>query len=92
MTIDKPPIEEMRETAVLIRRLYEISIAYESGFQAQIEDLLRLGCEVFGPDIGILSRVVGEEFAIRAVVGPEELGIKIGQAAILIDENHFGIN
>ena len=48
----------------LIRALYEITSDYGRGFENQVERILRLGCERFGLEIGILSRVIGDRYEI----------------------------
>ncbi len=50
-----------------LRRLNELTIGAEE-FDRTIERLLSLGCDHFGLDTGILSRVDGDDYAVEAVV------------------------
>jgi hypothetical protein len=50
-------MNKMTDSEKIIRTLYEITTAYEQGFDHQVSQLLKLGCERFQLDIGILAKV-----------------------------------
>jgi hypothetical protein len=60
---------------LVIQRLYDITSDYDAGFSEQVKSLLRMGCERFRLDIGIVSAIVGDHYE---VVAPEEVGIAVG--------------
>jgi len=68
-----PPAGSAEE---LIRALYEITSDYGRGFENQVERILRLGCERFGLEIGILSRVIGDRYEILRVVAPADFTLE----------------
>ena len=59
------------ESELVIRRLYEITSHYDAGFDVQLRELLSMGCERFGLDIGILSRVSGDSYEVVQAVAPD---------------------
>jgi len=60
----------------VIRKLYEITSAYGEGFERQALRILQLGCEHFGLEIGMLSRVTGERLEVLHVVAPERAAVR----------------
>ncbi|GAB6260305.1 sensor domain-containing diguanylate cyclase [Photobacterium sp. R1] len=66
------------ESENVIRRLHEITQAYDKGFDYQIEMLLRLGLERFNLDIGILARIEGDTYYIENCVCPDHMPLKRG--------------
>ncbi len=71
------------ESEFVIQRLYEITSQYEAGFDAQLKALLALGCERFGLDIGILSKVSGDRYQIIQAVAPHGVALVPGDAFTL---------
>lgn len=49
---------------MVIRRLYEITSRYADGLDCQVTELLRLGCDRFDLDYGIVSRVHGNRYEV----------------------------
>ncbi len=55
----------------VMRRLFEISTEHEQGFPAQVQAMLKLGCEHFDLKIGILSRINGDVFELDHLRSPQ---------------------
>jgi GAF domain-containing protein len=62
----------------VIRRLYEITNSYDLGFEAQIEQLLKMGLERFNLDIGILSKINDKKYEVKYCVVPDEVELSSG--------------
>ncbi|GLQ75584.1 sensor domain-containing diguanylate cyclase [Vibrio penaeicida] len=62
----------------VIRRLYQITNSFSKGIDVQIQELLQLGCERFQLDIGILSRIRGENYTIVNVYCPSSIELNPG--------------
>lgn len=54
-----------------LTRLYEITSRQNASFQAKVHELLSLGTELFGLEMGIVSRIEDENYHVEHVVGPE---------------------
>ena len=63
----------MTENEKVIRRLYQITSNHESGFPEQVRELLSMGCERFGLDIGILSHINGDRYRVVHQVSPDDV-------------------
>jgi len=70
---------------LLIRRIYQITNAYEQGFDYQIQELLKLGLERFNLDIAILSNIESDKYTVKHCVTPEGVDLNPG------DEFDFGV-
>jgi len=68
----------MSESEKLIRRLYSITTDVENGFTSQVTQLLKLGCERFNLDIGILSNIKSDKYIVMHRVCPPEVGLEVG--------------
>lgn len=68
----------MSESEKLIRRLYAITTDVENGFVFQVTQLLKLGCERFNLDIGILSNIKDDKYTVIHKVCPPEVGLEEG--------------
>lgn len=64
---------EITENEKVIRRLYEITSRHDQGFDHQVRELLHLGCERFGLDIGILANITGNRYRIVHQVSPDDI-------------------
>jgi diguanylate cyclase (GGDEF)-like protein len=64
---------EMTENEKVIRKLYQITSNHENGFADQIRDLLIMGCERFGVEIGILSHIVDNTYRVVYQVSPDSV-------------------
>ena len=71
------------ESEQVIRRLSQITNAYDDGFEEQIKALLTMGLERFNLDIGILSRIEEDRYIIEQCVCPAEVPLKPGDAFTL---------
>nr|WP_087021820.1 sensor domain-containing diguanylate cyclase [Thaumasiovibrio subtropicus] len=66
------------ESERVIRRLYEITNAYDKGFQYQIRALLAMGLERFNLDIAILSRIEGDKYVVEHTIAPPDIPLRPG--------------
>jgi PAS domain S-box-containing protein len=62
-----PPDSPAENDVTALRRLNELTAGVEA-FDETIERLLSLGCDHFGLDTGVLSRVDGDDYEVEAVV------------------------
>ena len=58
--------EEVNEKLRVIHQLYEIAIDSNANFESRIHQLLIMGCDRFGMDIGLLGRVRAERYEVIA--------------------------
>ena len=63
--------QALRESEASIRSLYNIASSSKMGFAEKAQALLELGCQRFGTDSGVLSRVEGESFELVAIRSPD---------------------
>lgn len=68
------------ESEVVIRRLYQITNDYQKGFDVQIVQLLEMGLQRFELDIGILSKVEGDNYTVQYCVTPEDVPLQQGDS------------
>ena len=68
----------MSESEKLIRRLYSITTQVDLGFEHQVNELLKLGCERFGLDIGIVSCINGNTYTVEHRQCPAEVDLPVG--------------
>jgi len=54
-----------------LHEFYNISSSVHQDFNTRLERLLRLGCQRFDMDIGILSNINGEEYKVVDAVSPD---------------------
>jgi len=66
---------KMTENERVIRRLYQITSNHESGFTEQVRELLSMGCERFGLEIGILSNITGNRYRVVHQVSPDDVAL-----------------
>jgi diguanylate cyclase (GGDEF)-like protein len=71
-------VPEQQSSELVIRRLYEITNAYEKGFEYQVTELIRMGLERFNLDIGILSQITGDDYKVLYCVVPDDVELKKG--------------
>jgi len=69
---------EMSSSEKVIRRLYEITNSYDLGFDAQIKSLLEMGLARFNLDIGILAKIVDNQYIVKQCVSPDNIDITSG--------------
>ncbi len=63
--------QALRESEASIRSLYNIASSSKMGFGEKAQALLELGCQRFGTDSGVLSRVEGESYELLAIRSPD---------------------
>ena len=63
---------------MLMRRLYEITSHHDKVFSEIVGELLSIGCERLGLDIGILSNVVGNSYRVVHQVSPVSVPLEDG--------------
>lgn len=63
--------ESLQESEESIRTLYTITADQQRNFEQKVHALLEMGCHRFGTAIGILSRVIDEEYIVEAVFAPD---------------------
>ncbi len=73
--------QELQESEAAIRRLYQITSApyqhknqdsyLSSCFNYRLQQLLEMGCEKFGLEIGVLSRIEDNQYTIVAAKSPD---------------------
>lgn len=78
----EPSIELRQQTAAL-ERLYEITSDGSRSFEEKIADLLELGCERLGLEIGYLSEIDDGRFRLMNSRGAEELLESLGKADLI---------
>ena len=54
-----------------LHEFYNISSSVHQDFETRLERLLKLGCQRFDMDIGILSNIYGDEYKVVNVVSPD---------------------
>jgi diguanylate cyclase (GGDEF)-like protein len=68
----------LEKSARLVRRLYGIATGYDRGFDAQLEELLELGRQIFDLEIGIVARIDGDRYQVVAAVHPDGVQLDRG--------------
>jgi len=66
----------MTDNEKVIRRLYDITSNHEKGFPEQTRELLAMGCERLGLEIGILSQIDYDRYRVVHQVCPEEVPLE----------------
>ena len=66
----------MTENEKVIRSIYQITSNHDKGFAWQVRELLSMGCERFGVDIGILSNIEGNRYRVVHQVCPESVALE----------------
>lgn len=69
--------QELVQNEQSLHELYGISSSVHQDFDERLERLLRLGCQRFNMDIGILSNINGDEYKVINAVSPDN-GLKKG--------------
>lgn len=71
-------MSEVSSSEQVIRRLYQITNDYKKGFSHQINELIRMGLDRFSLDIGILSKIDGNDYVVKYCVTPEDIPMQPG--------------
>jgi len=75
ITRDKEAEAAIHKYANSLEQLHLITARTDLPFEEKIRELLKLGCQVFGLSLGIVSRIVDDEYTIEHVVGPPDTPI-----------------
>ncbi len=63
--------EQLLRSEQGLHEFYNISSSVHQDFETRLERLLRLGCQRFDMDIGILSNIYGDEYKVVNAVSPD---------------------
>lgn len=66
-------MKTLSSTEEVIRKLYAITYDYEKGFEYQMINLLKIGIERFGLDIGVFSKIEQDTHIIQYCMAPPEV-------------------
>ncbi len=69
--------QEIRNYSKRIRKLYEL-VSLALPLRRQLDEMLRVGCEILMLDIGMLSEISNDQYVIRNIRADEELGLTSG--------------
>ena len=69
--------KKLQKSEASIRLLHEVTTKPELNFEQRLQQLLIMGCQQFGLEVGILSFLEEENHVITAVQGPTSLGDNI---------------
>jgi len=61
---------------VALEKLSSIEDSSDTEIESVLQQLLVIGCEFFNMPLGIVSRISGEEYAVRSIIGGEALGLQ----------------
>ncbi|MCL1067942.1 sensor domain-containing diguanylate cyclase [Shewanella olleyana] len=62
----------------VIRRLYQITCDHNKGFEHQVNELIQMGLERFGLDIGIFSKIEGSNYFVQDCITPKDVPMMPG--------------
>lgn len=79
MTTAKQTQQALHRSEQTLRQLHKITTAYQQSFGDRVMALLELGCQQFNLSLGILARIEGEQYEIRAVTAPPTVLLRSGQ-------------
>lgn len=65
--------QELRLQKAQLRALYQMVVVQGLTFEQRVQRFLKLGCECFNLDMGILAQIEEDRYTIIAIRGPEEL-------------------
>ena len=63
--------KEIKQNEQFLHELYSISSSIHQDFDSRLDRLLRLGCQRFNMEFGILSNINGDEYKVVNAVSPE---------------------
>ncbi len=77
--------KKLQRSEASIRLLHEVTTKPELNFEQRLQQLLIMGCQQFGLEVGILSMIEGDHHLVAAVQAPEFLAdqIELGSAFFL---------
>jgi PAS domain S-box-containing protein len=75
LTVRQQAEQRVRQSEATIRALYQIGASSELDYQGRLTQILRLGCESFGTDLGIIGRINGDFYEIVAVYSRDAFSV-----------------
>ncbi|MBN1379205.1 MAG: diguanylate cyclase [Gammaproteobacteria bacterium] len=73
----------LRDSAKIIRALYQISTEHHLGFEHQILKILTIGRRVFDMEIGLVAKIEGDQYTLLHVSAPDDVDLKSGETFTL---------
>ncbi len=74
--------EELRDSEASIRNLYEVIAKQELSFAERVAQMLNMGCQRFGLEIGILSKIENNSYEVIAVQIPTDSPLQIASGDV----------
>jgi PAS domain S-box-containing protein len=62
---------ELQESATFLRSLYQVIASRHQSFEQRIQDLLVMGCQLFGLEFGILARIQNGQYQVMVARSPD---------------------
>ncbi|MEM8828081.1 MAG: DUF3365 domain-containing protein [Cyanobacteria bacterium P01_G01_bin.19] len=87
VTERKQAEQELRDREASIRSLYEVTTKSDRSFSLRVEQILAMGCQQFNLEVGILSKIEGEQYRVIAVKLPDNSTLDINAGNIFAVEN-----
>ncbi|NJN60804.1 MAG: GAF domain-containing protein [Coleofasciculaceae cyanobacterium RL_1_1] len=75
LTVRQRAEKRVRQSEATIRALYQIGASSELDYQGRLTQILQLGCESFGTDLGIIGRINGDFYEIVAVYARDAFSV-----------------
>jgi PAS domain S-box-containing protein len=75
--------QELRESEASIRNLYEVTANIELSFSARVQQMLQMGCQRFGLEVSILSKIENDNYKVMNVYLAESTPLIICQGDTL---------
>lgn len=82
ITERKQAEQELRDREASIRSLYEVTTKSDRSFPRRVEQVLTIGCQQLNLEVGILSKIEGEQYRIIAVKLPTDSPLQIAAGDI----------
>ncbi len=76
---------DLEKAGTVVRRLSEIIAVSTGDLDNLLDELLKLGCEVFEADVGMVSKISGERYHVVAIRAPSQVELRSGNLINLAD-------
>jgi diguanylate cyclase (GGDEF)-like protein len=76
---------DLEKAGILTRRLSEVMTDPDSDLDHLLEGILKLGCELFNLEVGVVAKIGGSRYKVVARNAPSDLGLRPGQTLKLED-------
>jgi diguanylate cyclase (GGDEF)-like protein len=77
--------KDLEKAGVVVQELSQIVSRPVRDLDQLLDELLRLGCEVFELDVGVVSRIEGDRYELVATRAPSKTGLKAGRVLDLAE-------